>query len=421
VINERSLAAVDASRLPGGRVRPLYDSYGFARIPGTLLGLFGESGAEGLPEDVLPERGDAPPRVVAVLVDALGWTFVERFAQRAPLLRRLRADGVVSKLTTQFPSTTTAHVTTLHTAQAVGVHGAYEWFIYEPSLDRVVCPLTAAFAGEAPGGLVEAGADLRAIYPQADGLAARLGRLGVTCHLVQPAETAGTPFTQFVSGPAAVHGVDSAAAGAALAARLAKAAAPSLTLLYLPYFDSIAHDFGPGDPRAEAVALGLLEALEHELLDALAATPGALVLVFADHGQLPTDPARCVYVNERCPQLVPLVRRGADDRPLAPAGSARDLFLHVREGALDEALGLLTELFAEDAWVVPTAQLAANGIFGPHVSRRFRQRVGDLVVLPRGGVEAWWHEPGRFAQDMRGHHGGLEPEEAETWIGALVP
>ena len=49
VINERSLAAVDASRLPGGRVRPLYDSYGFARIPGTLLQLFGEPGAEGLP------------------------------------------------------------------------------------------------------------------------------------------------------------------------------------------------------------------------------------------------------------------------------------------------------------------------------------------------------------------------------------
>ena len=128
-----------------------------------------------------------------------------------------------------------------------------------------------------------------------------------------------------------------------------------------------------------------------------------------------------MYVNERCPQLVPLLRCGADGKPLAPAGSARDLFLHVREGALDEAAGLLGGLFGEDAWVVPTAQLAAEGIFGPRVSERFRTRVGDLVVLPRRGVEAWWHEPGRFEQDMRGHHGGLEPEEAETWIGALVP
>ena len=145
------------------------------------------------------------------------------------------------------------------------------------------------------------------------------------------------------------------------------------------------------------------------------------MLLFADHGQLPTDPERCVYVNERCPQLVPLLRGGADGRPLAPAGSARDLFLHVRDGALDDAIGLLEELFASDAWVVPTAELAADGVFGPRVSARFRERVGDLVVLPRAGVEAWWHEPGRFQQDMRGHHGGLEPEEAETWLGALVP
>jgi hypothetical protein len=421
VINERSLAAVAAARLPGGRVRPLYDSYGFARIPGTLLRLFGDETAAGLPADVLPPLGDAPPRVVAVLVDALGWAIAERLAERAPLLARLRQDGVVSQLTTQFPSTTTAHVTTLHTAQTVGEHGAYEWYIYEPSLDRIVCPLMASFAGGEAGGLIAAGADLRALYPQADGLAARLARLGADCHVVQPAETVDTPFTRLVCGGATTHGFASAREGAALAAQLARAAAPSFTLLYLDDFDSIAHDVGPGDPRAEAVALGLLEVLEHELVDALAGTPGALVLVFADHGQVETDPARCVYVNERCPELVPLVRTGADGLPLAPAGSARDLFLHVRDGALAEAAGLLETLFGDDAWVVPTEQLAADGVFGPLVSARFRERVADVAVLPRAGVEAWWLEPGRFEQHMRGHHGGLEPAEAETWIGALVP
>ena len=420
MINERSLATVAAARFQGGLVRPLYDSYCFSRIPGTLLQLFGEQG-EGLPADVLPELGDAPPRVVAVLVDALGWTFLERLAERAPLLARLRSDGVLSQLTTQFPSTTTAHVTTLHTAQPVGEHGAYEWYMYEPSLDRIICPLTAGFAGEAPGGLVAAGADMRAVFPQVDGLATRLGRRGVTCTSIQPPHTIDSPFTQLVCAGGAVRSMESARAGASLALELAQAAAPSLTLLYLGEFDAAGHDFGPGDERAQAVAIELLEAVEHELVEALANTPGALVLVFADHGQVPTDPARCVYVNERCPQLVPLLRSGADGEPLAPAGSARDLFLHVRDGGLEEAVGLLGELFGDDAWVVPTAELAAEGIFGARLSARFRERVGDLVVLPRMGVEAWWREPGRFEQDMLGHHGGLQPDEAETWIGALVP
>jgi len=394
-------------------VVPRHDGGGFAALPDTVARLLGV-GEGGVALDVLPARAQ---RVVLVLLDAFGWRFFTRHGDH-PLLRRFDA---VAPLTTQFPSTTTAHVTTLHTAQPVGEHGAYEWFVYEPSLDRIVCPLLAAFAGEDPGGLVAAGADLRAVYPQADGLAARLSRLGVTCNSVQPAATIDTPFTQIVCAGATAHGVASARDGAALAARLAQAAAPSLTLLYLDDFDSSGHELGPDDPRSEAIALDLLDALEHELVDALAGTPGALVLLFADHGQLPTDPDRCVYVNERCPELLPLLTSGADGRPLAPAGSARDLFLHVREGALDEAVGLLTELFGEDAWVVATAELAAAGVFGPQISARFRERVGDLVVLPRTGVEAWWREAGLFQQDLRGHHGGLEPEEAETWLGALVP
>lgn len=421
MINERSLASVAAARLPGGRVRPLYDSYCFSRIPGTLLELFGDPEAAALPADVLPALDGAPPRVVAVLIDALGWAFVERFAERAPLLARLSSEGVVSKLTTQFPSTTTAHVTTLHTVTPVGEHGSYEWFIYEPSLDRIVCPLTAAFAGEPAGSLIAAGADVSAIYPRTQGFGARLTALGAQFNLVQPADTVDLPFTRMLGGPTVVRGFEAPRAGAALAAELARAAAPSLTLLYLDDFDTIGHKLGPDDPRSEAVALGLLEIVEQELTDALSGVPGALVLLFADHGQLPTDPECCVYVNERCPQIVPLVPRGADGRPLAPAGSARDLFLHVREGALDEALGLLREAFGDDAWVMPTAELAADGIFGPAVSARFTERVGDIVVLPRAGIEAWWHEPGRFEQQLRGHHGGLEPAEAETWLGALVP
>ena len=201
MINERSLAAVGASRLPGGRVRPLYGSYCFSRIPARCSAC-SATDRRRLPGDVLPELDGGPPAWWPCSSTRSAWAFAERFAQRPPLLARVREDGVVSQLTTQFPSTTTAHVTTLHTLQPVGEHGSYEWFIYEPSLDRIVCPLMAGFAGEDAGGLVAAGADLQELYPQADGLASRLARLGVACTLVQPAETVDTPFTRLVCGGA---------------------------------------------------------------------------------------------------------------------------------------------------------------------------------------------------------------------------
>ncbi len=41
------------------------------------------------------------------------------------------------------------------------------------------------------------------------------------------------------------------------------------------------------------------------------------------------SPERTTYVNVVWPELAQHLAAGADGKPLAPAGSARDLFLHV--------------------------------------------------------------------------------------------
>ena len=80
-------------------IKPRYDAGGFAGIPQRIRDHFASG------------QYDA---VVLFLVDGLGWRFIERF-QDAPFIKRLSRDGIVEKLTSQFPSTTAAHVTTIHT------------------------------------------------------------------------------------------------------------------------------------------------------------------------------------------------------------------------------------------------------------------------------------------------------------------
>jgi hypothetical protein len=65
--------------------------------------------------------------------------------------------------------------------------------------------------------------------------------------------------------------------------------------------------------------------------------------------------------------------------------------------------------------------LIAEGLFGPEVSPRLRERVGEVAVLPVAGEEVWWLEPGRFEQRLRGHHGGLATAEALTYLAVLRP
>jgi hypothetical protein len=147
MVNEESLRAVAASSFGEGRLRPLYGSYCFSGIPGTVERLLGGVAAAPLPDDCLAGLDPRPERVVLILIDAFGWRQVERFADH-PLLGRVREEGVLSKLTSQFPSTTAAHITTLASGLPVGAHGVYEWFLYEPTIDRLVAPLLYTYAGE---------------------------------------------------------------------------------------------------------------------------------------------------------------------------------------------------------------------------------------------------------------------------------
>src|SRR5947209_3802219 len=134
MIDQASVEAVDNAVWGDHFIRPLYDSYCFSCIPELVLSLFGASNGGDVQARLLGPLAGRYDTVILCLVDAFGWRFVQKYGARYPFLRRILADGYVTKLTSQFPSTTAAHVTTIHTGLPAGESGVYEWFYYEPAL-----------------------------------------------------------------------------------------------------------------------------------------------------------------------------------------------------------------------------------------------------------------------------------------------
>src|SRR5207253_11243241 len=146
MLNTTSLNAVSSSTFSQQSVKPLYDSYCFSNIPQTIEFLLTGEGQSALPLDVF---GDLPTRydkVILFFVDAFGWRFFERYAEKYEFLKTILNTGVVSKMTSQFPSTTAAHATCIHTGLDVGQSGVYEWQYYEPQVDNIIMPLLFAYA-----------------------------------------------------------------------------------------------------------------------------------------------------------------------------------------------------------------------------------------------------------------------------------
>jgi hypothetical protein len=401
MIDPASVEAVEAARWRGDLARPLTGTYCFDGIPETIAWLAGATDTPGLPAASLAPLSPPYERVVLVLADALGWHRLAAFADE-PFARRLLDDGHLLRLTTQFPSTTTAHVTTLCTGRPVGETGFYEWYQFHEAAQGLVGPLLYARPGQTPGSLP---LDPDAFYDFGETFVQSLARRGVAATSFQNALYAASPFSMCALAGAEV--ISFWEPGDAL--RLAAEVERGFAFVYLDAVDAACHAAGPGSEEATAATRASLDALERLVAQL---QPGTLLAVTADHGHVAADPARCLYLNTIWPELGGLLSIAA------PAGSPRDVFLHVRPGRSDEVVGGLRERLGDRAIVEPIEVLIRDGLFGT-VSDTLRRRLGDVAVLPAEGHEAYWYEPPVWEQHLLGHHGGLSAEEMHTYLGLL--
>ncbi len=400
-------------------IRPAYGGRCFADLPATIRAWLGD-GAPALDPAMiagLPERYET---VIFLFVDAFGWRFFEPRRGHDPLLRAIDAEGRVARLTSQFPSTTAAHVTAIHTGLPVGHSGVFEWYYYEPQLDELIAPLLFSFAGdEDRETLADAGIDIRAIFPRdAPTIYESLHAVGVQSYVFQPRSFAFSTPSRYAARGATIMPYQTLAEGLVnLRLRVEAQAGPSYFFLYYPAFDALAHEYGPESPQATAELDLTLWLIERFLRQPLAGRlKNALLVITADHGQVAIDPATTIYLNtdpalRGVERFLRTNRRG---RALAPAGSARDMFLYIQPGLIDEAQRWLEARLDGRAVVARVADLIAAGYFGPlPVCAELPPRAGDLVILPVAGESVWWYEKDRFEQRFRGHHGGLTPDEVE--------
>ncbi len=383
-------------------VKPRYDSGGFASIPLRV-------------RDLLSAR--KVDTVILLLADGFGWRFFEKF-QEEPFFKKLQSmGGQFAKLTSQFPSTTAAHITTLHTGLPVGEHGLVEWNMYEPTLDAVITPLLFSFAGTPERDTLKpSGVNPHRIYPTFT-LYQPLKKQGVTASILQHREYTPSTYSDAMFRGASARGYKTIAEILVnLDLMLSAAKPPAYFVLYYDRIDSISHDYGPESAQTAAEAMMFLLALERLLLPALQRHKNRTLFLFtADHGQSETDPATTIYLNRdpRFAGIEKFLRTDNAGRPIVPCGACRDFFLHIQPGRVEEAQSFLKARLQGKAEVQKVADLIEAGFFGSTVSARFRSRAGDLVILPFRGESVWWYEKDKFEQKYYGHHGGLTKQEME--------
>jgi len=335
---------------------------------------------------------DATQRAVVMLVDGMGLRGLQAHSDAAPFLASLAS----RELTAGFPSTTVTSLASLSTGVPAGQHAMTGYTSYMADVDAPVNWLAWRPVGKG-------GEDLRdALVPEVvqpePTMWQQATDAGVAVSIVSSTTYDGSGLTRAVFRGGNYAGSTMSGDAVAMAADLADRGHRSLVYAYASELDFVGHVRGP-DSDAWSAQLALIDK-QIELL-AARLPPGTTLYVTADHGM--TAPDDTVDADAEGSPL----RQGVK----ALAGEPRMRHVHVQPGAAADVLATWRDLIGERAWVLSADDAIAAGLFGPVVSPTARERIGDLVVIARGGFAVLQRNREPLFSNLIGHHGSLTDQE----------
>lgn len=412
-----------ARLLPQHWIPPDYAGGSLSSLPPTVGALLGVQA----PWQAAPLKlaaGDGVRQVVLLLVDGLGQLRLTRQLRQEDaglhdLLVRYGASsdgGLPPPLTSVSPSTTTAATSVLQAdGRGPGGLGLVGFTQLLPSLGVVANMLffNAAYdRGARIGDLEGWGVTPESMFG-APTIYQLLAASGVSGTAFAPSAINRNPLSRMQFQGANVIGyVDWSDMLARLGGHLeASAGQRGFSYAYMPDFDSIMHRDGSDSPSISRLFEAFVPQLRR-LLDDLspAARRGTLILITADHGHM-SCPEQQRHRLQQHPAVLKLLG-------LPPAGEPRHVFLYARAGALDQLYDAARRELSDWFVVLKGAEALEAGLYGDPATLHpeAHLRVGDVVVLAKGGATLW-HEESR--PGPLGMHGSLEPDEMLVPLLAL--
>jgi predicted AlkP superfamily pyrophosphatase or phosphodiesterase len=407
-IRTESNPGLSSLQLPAGWIVPNYQGCSIANLTSSIAQLFGaQLPTPPLDPAILDGLTAGVHRVVVVVVDALGYGKLLETLDANPQngLHTLFYRGArLVPLTSVFPSTTAAALTTLWSGYTPAEHGllGYQLFMREWGVRANMLEFspvaTQALKREQ---LIESGLDPKSFLP-VPSLPQTLSpsHVPVDVLIAKPYVASGLSRVQ-IRGAREVRGyVTSSDMWVVLRQILEQK--PDERAVHTVYWggaDAVGHTYGASSPTLAAEINNLAYSFSREFLNALspAARSGTLFLLTADHGQIDTPLDRVTYLEDH-PEL-------RSNLVMDFTGEPRAAYLYCRSGEIDHVRDYVTHRLDDRFLVLDSAAALAAGLFGSGtVAPEAKYRIGDLTVIAREGYTL---VEDRKQHPLLGRHGGL--------------
>ena len=411
-VRNNALKQINQHLQPGEFVYPAYEDLSLVNISATLLDLFNVRipGHTPLPDELVAGQTEGIRKVVLFLIDALGYNQLQPILKAHPdlIINELIERGRYAPLTSIFPSTTTAALTSLNTGMTPQEHGmlGYRLFLKEYATVANMIGFSPIYEPERAR-LLEMGLDpqrflgVRTIHQ-------RLTDAGIDSYVLIKNAFKDSPLSQmFYKGVRNIYGFVNSSDMFVNLRELIKRDPDERACIFVYWdaIDSIAHLYGAESDAVVAEVCNLSYSLERELIrhvdSQIAGT--TLLMLTADHGQITVPPDRLLRVDQH-----PVLK---DNLLLPPTGDFRTAYLYLKQGKLNQVRRFLETQFSDQLVVLDSRKALNFGLWGHgELDEQVCGRMGDLTVIMRQNYA--FYAPVKDKPYIKGgKHGSLTPDE----------
>lgn len=393
-------------------VYPKYNGESILNIPSTILSLFDIPPLKPtLPEDYYKNIFGLE-KILFLFVDGLGFNLFQNKCLKYNFFRKLSDKGVVSKITSIFPSTTSAALNTYNSGLSPLEHGLPEWTVYFKELDCVLESLP--FVPVFPDDLQKTLNPPEDILFGQETIYQKLNQKNIPSFAFLYKSYSDSFYNKkayFGSHIVSYNSITDLMVS--LRKKFLETQGRAYFLLYWSAFDFSSHNFGPESEEAAAEISLFSYMFQEEFINKIDNDTASNIALFlsADHGQIGVNPKNTIYL-EQIEGLVENFQVDEDGKLIPPTGGARDIFLHIKEEKLNQTLELLRRELVDVAEVLETKVAIRDGLFGSgNIHPKFLDRIGNVLILAHKNNTIWYHFDPKEDFKFFGYHGGLSSDE----------
>ncbi len=399
---ERAQALMRQLPFPGypSGVMPGYAGVSIVNLMQSLLAHFGLPCTTPLAfHDEFARALDGKRKIIFLVVDGLGWYNLASAREQHAELDRLCAQALCWPLTSVFPSTTSAAITSLVAGLTPAQHGVIGYMMYFPEYRQVANMLTLHTPDTSRKSLQSFGF-IPADYVQHPSVLQQMRAGGILAGAYTYGGYVDSGLSQLVYHDAMPSPYFSLGDLFMLARQTARAPVPQFLFLYWSNLDTLAHNYGA---RSEAYGneLAMLGyVLAEQVMPAL--DDDTALLLIADHGHIDGNDDEAINLM-RFPELLSSLR-------VPPAGEGRSTHFFLTPGSASRVSRVLRDI--GDLTLFTRDEFIDQHLLGFEELRPgLYDRVGDLIVIPHGSRRTMFEYQPRPHTVMVGRHGGPSPEE----------